>query len=317
MRVNEILKAKKLTLDQTVERLKAALSKAADKQSKEFFIKQLDILDAKGLGRDVTKSDIDVILKDVKENFGSGIKTLSERPFLEGYVNVYGQGKRKVNADFSLNDPDIDAINVMKDYSTWWVKDKTDKRIVDSLKSELNDALEEGLTRKQLAANMKKSLKSFVDKSDVYWEVLADHMLTKVQSMGNVSGYEEAEIENTKVIAVIDAKTTPVCRKMHGRIIAVKVLSKQRDKIIKAAKKQDTELVKKAQPMINGATKLPKKTSDIVKKHGLGLPPYHFRCRTTTVAFFEKVTEYQILTDEEKGIIDAAELDEKLNGEVK
>jgi len=312
--INAILKARKpKTLDELVYTLKAALSKAADSQSKNFFIKHLTLLDGKGLSEGTTQADIDYVLGDVKKSFGTGLQTLAERPFMEGYINAYGEGKRKISADFSLNDRDVDAINVMKDYSSFWVRENTDQKIVDSLKSELNQAFEEGLTRKQLAQNMKSALKGWVEQSNVYWEVLADHMLTKVQSMGQVSGYEEAKIKYVKIIAKIDHKTTKICRHMHGRIIKVNDLLTQRDRIISAAKSRNKKKVMAAQPMINGNAKLPKKTSDIVKKNGIALHPYHFRCRTTSIAWFEDYTEYQVLDKEEKAIIDALEMDEALS----
>ena len=47
---------------------------------------------------------------------------------------------------------------------------------------------------------------------------------------------------------------------------------------------------KAAQPMLSGAGEaavlLEPKTSKI-EAQGIGMPPYHFRCRTTTVAHFK------------------------------
>jgi hypothetical protein len=73
-------------------------------------------------------------------------------------------------------------------------------------------------------------------------------------------------------------------------------LSQQRDKLLAAAKALDMEAAKKAQLMLSGASEatvlLEPKTSKIVAQ-GIGMPPYHFRCRTTTVAHFEPADTWE------------------------
>ncbi|MCD6654479.1 MAG: hypothetical protein LT067_06935 [Sulfurovum sp.] len=91
----------------------------------------------------------------------------------------------------------------------------------------------------------------------------------------------KAGVEEVKVVAVIDKKTSAVCRSMHGRIIPIKSVKDQADAITAAT---DIEEKKKAsrwqsKPIFG---KLP---SDVA------LPPYHFRCRTIVVAYFPQIAE--------------------------
>jgi hypothetical protein len=123
-----------------------------------------------------------------------------------------------------------------------------------------------------------------------YFALLADHLATKTAELGRVSGYEEAGIEAVEIVARMDERTTPICRSLHGRVIPLAAIGAQRDRTIAAAAAGDMEAMKRAQPMLSGPLEqgiaLTRRTGDIVKR-GIGLPPYHFRCRTVPVAHFE------------------------------
>ena len=73
----------------------------------------------------------------------------------------------------------------------------------------------------------------------------------------------------------------------QGRTIPVRVLSRQRDQILCTAQQHNANAMKAAQPMFNDDKKVPmtSKTWDPINAE-IGLPPCHFRCRTTTVADF-------------------------------
>lgn len=104
--------------------------------------------------------------------------------------------------------------------------------------------------------------------------------------MGHVSGYETAGVQYVKIVAVIDSKTTPICRAMNGKVFKVKEFRKQYDKIMSAAEKHDIKAYKAAQPMISGKAMSGEISDEDIKRLGIKLPPYHFRCRTTHVAYF-------------------------------
>ena len=105
--------------------------------------------------------------------------------------------------------------------------------------------------------------------------------------MGHVSGYETAGVQYVKIVAVLDSKTTPICRAMNGKVFKVADFRKQYDKIIRAAEKHDLKAYKAAQPMISGKAMKGEISDEDIKRLGIKLPPYHFRCRTTHVAYFE------------------------------
>lgn len=105
--------------------------------------------------------------------------------------------------------------------------------------------------------------------------------------MGHISGYETAGVQYVKIVAVIDSKTTPICRAMNGKVFKVAEFRKQYDKIIHAAAHHDLKAYKAAQPMVSGKAMSGEISDEDIKRLGIKLPPYHFRCRTTHVAYFE------------------------------
>lgn len=283
-----------MRLDTIKKDLRRALSKATDEAARAFFLRHLASLDASGLDLAAADADIDRILRDVKKTFGRSLEQLADEPYATAFSAAYGLGANKIAEDFGFDDKDKDTLDTLRDYSTWWVRDQISQDIIDALKENLKNAVDNGWTRAQLAAAMKKSLKGVVKESQLYWEVTADHMLSKVQSMGQVAGYTRARISMVKVVAVLDNRTTAICRHMHGRLIEVSALQTQYDEIVEASKVRDLkaskDAVKRAQRLVTaesfGSISRTYRTRDLVDTYGLRLPPYHWRCRTVTVAYF-------------------------------
>jgi len=119
---------------------------------------------------------------------------------------------------------------------------------------------------------------------------VADTLTNKAGEYGRISGYEESQIQYMQIVAMLDDRTTPICRRMHGRIIPVKAAAKQRDQVLDAMENGDYESANELHRFVkaNAMDRLSGNTSDILAS-GVILPPYHFGCRTTTVAYFPPV----------------------------
>ena len=282
---------KKLKLDDLIHNLKIAYSKAHKAADRDFLLKHLSFLQEKGLDNPATQKDLDFVLKDIEKTLGQKLESLAEAPFLQASMEAYTDGKRKVckpfKIDYSLDDADLGALNTLDEFNGWYIRDKFSKDTSDIINRELGDLLERGGTKREFAQTLEIALEGHVEESKTYWELLADHTLTKIQNMGHVSGYETAGVQYVKIVAVIDSKTTPVCRAMNNKVFKVADFRKQYDKIIHAAEKHDLKAYKAAQPMISGKAMKGEISDEDIKRLGIKLPPYHFRCRTTHVAYFE------------------------------
>ena len=70
------------------------------------------------------------------------------------------------------------------------------------------------------------------------------------------------------------------CRSLNGRVIPLNACVKQRDALMAA---EDPEDVKRIAPWLPVQAIKGKRTSALIAQ-GIGMPPYHFHCRTTVVA---------------------------------
>lgn len=274
-------------LDKIVEDLKTVLLKTWDLQAREYL---MTLLDFAAMSDTLTSADVDHIGTLAEDFLGTGLEQAARRPVIGAVDSAYSYGKMLGAIDFSLKAPDIMAMRALHSYSFFWVGNAYSRFVSQDIQAMIREYFDKGLTRLQLAEGMSIMLRDHEKpKMRGYFELLADHLTTKVAELGHLAGYEDAGVESVEIVARLDERTTEICRHLHGRVIPIQVLADQRDRILDAAKKGDMEGVKKAQPMLSGrradAIMGLGKTSEITAQ-GIGLPPYHFRCRTTTVAHF-------------------------------
>lgn len=288
-----------LGVEETIELLKTALTKAWERQEQNFLLELIERLRALGPDSPIAEREVREVESLVRHYFGEGLAEVARRPVVQMVINSYLTGKQAIRADFYLDLKDENAIKVLENYSLFWVKDYYDRFVAERIKGVLGEYFERGLTRRELAERLHEELGERIrEERDVYFEVLADHLSNKIHNLGRVSGYEEAGIEYVKVVAVLDERTTRICRRMHGRVIPVKYLVRQRDRILRAARRGSIEAMRRAQPMITEDEWKRRyerlyTTRELIR-NGLGLPPYHFRCRTRTIAYFETRRERDI-----------------------
>ncbi|MDO5562795.1 MAG: hypothetical protein Q4F74_04200 [Synergistaceae bacterium] len=282
-------------LDKIAANLKTALARCWDRQTRDFL---LCLLDASSVNNErITEEYVSNIESLAGDFLGKGLESAARRPIIEMSSRSYLNGKQTVSADFALTVADQKAIEMMQKYSFHWVGRTYDRFVSDEINQAVGEYFKRGLTRAQLAEGLEIIFKDHeTPKVEGYFSLLADHLTMKISEMGHVASYEEAGIEYIEIVARLDERTTAICRALHGRVIPLSVMSGQRDRMLSAAESGDMEAVKRAQPMISG--KLEKRlsfigrTSDLIKE-GIGMPPYHFRCRTTTAAHFEPATYHE------------------------
>ena len=281
-----------LNLKGTIETLKKALSKAWDAQARAFL---LDLLTEAGLlGADETPHHGELArIRQKAENYlGAGLAEAARIPVISAQSAAYRIGKRAVGIDFSFARADLNALDLLRDDMLFWIGKSYDRRFSGWMGDRVREYFSEGLSCVQLTERIAEQLDVIAPNVKDYLALMADHNTTRIAEMGHVSGYEEAGVEYVEIVAVMDARTSPICRHLNGRIIPVSAMSAQRDLLLSAAKSRSIEAAKKAQPMLSAAAGkgldiLNETRTGKIIEEGIGLPPYHFRCRTTTVAHFE------------------------------
>ncbi|KAB2925876.1 MAG: hypothetical protein F9K25_16455, partial [Candidatus Contendobacter sp.] len=200
---------------------------------------------------------------------------LDEALYLAGAVD--GAGKR---LKFSLGPPDYRALDLIGQQNYFWLMEHYSGEVQQGFDGLLNQAVAEGWSRDRLAEALRAHFQDLKPASRAYFNGLADHSARKLREIGRVAGYERAGVTHVKVKAILDERTSKICRAMNGRIIPVAALAAQREKILAA---QGKEGLKRAAPWLDAEEVV----GDLPPAYGL--PPYHYRCRTVTVAYFPEL----------------------------
>jgi SPP1 gp7 family putative phage head morphogenesis protein len=178
------------------------------------------------------------------------------------------------------------------------------------------DGLEAGLGREDIAADLERAAQDVLaGRSSFYWEVVAGSFVSRGRSFAQLSSYAEAGVDRYLIEAVLDERTTEICRFLHGKSFSVatglrtfervdaepdliKDLTPWVREAIDPATGAKTLFVERGEERVRVAdvTRSAVGTRDDRGEFGRGLserdlanlgvsfPPYHGLCRTTTVA---------------------------------
>lgn len=166
----------------------------------------------------------------------------------------------------------------------------------------LSDAVERNLSRKAVSDELYRAFGNTVD-DERYWNIVGSAWMNKTRNVSALEAFDEVGIEEYQILAVMDERTSAICRALNGTIYSVKV---QIDIERRAAASDDLDALTKITPWlstrqdkdgnttigvkqpsgrfsavaVNGDfTKDPKKLQEM----GFALPPFHGLCRTTIV----------------------------------
>lgn len=115
-----------------------------------------------------------------------------------------------------------------------------------------------------------------------YYELVVRNGVNKSRNMGRTLSYERLGIAQVEIVAILDNKTSRICREMNGRRIEVKLLADHVRKVLDTPMDELTERF--AWPTDADAKAYAGlSTDEIMSQIKTPLPPYHGRCRTTTV----------------------------------
>lgn len=276
-----------------VRRLKNTLSGTWDKQARATIIDCIRVTEGyrgtpSGLWR--------VLSRRFEQSMGADIGEAVKKPLVDALEASYTIGA-ELGAEawpgmrFAWMEPDLVALDTLTGTHKWWIGTHYGDSVQGPVEAVLRPFFEGQMDRGMVAVALEESMGVITERSAAYWNLLADHVCTKTREIGRVSGYEQADVRAVKVRAQLDAKTTEVCRAMHGQVIAVSDLRSQVDGYLKACETRDKTKIKEAWPWWtekNAAKGLStqKKVNRQVARGKIGLPPYHAHCRTITVAEF-------------------------------
>ncbi|MBE3607078.1 hypothetical protein CCAL13119_09090 [Campylobacter sp. RM13119] len=262
-------------------------SKANNTKSVDEIIDEFIAQNAKLAGKEL-EAQLANLLIFINENHSMDIKELKE--FVESKIKGMGLSVNPHNLEETykklalssglgvsvvFDKLDIRAIEAMRN-NFYWVNQEYNAKFQDRLKDTIERVFSGEIPRAQMAQALKDEFKDELKQSTSYFEGVGEHIISQNQNISTVNQARKYGVEYYKVEAVMDNRTSPICRSMHGRIIPAKHIEKQADNITNAKNMADKKAaaVWKNAPYNDRSDKMPS---------NFGMPPYHFRCRTELV----------------------------------
>ena len=187
-------------------------------------------------------------------------------------------------AGISFDKTDLNSLKAMQN-NFHWLKEDYGVQTQEKLKALTRRVFRGEIPRSEMPGALKEQFAHLKEESLQYFEGVSDHIISQSQNIATVNQARKYDAPYYKVVAIMDAKTSPVCRSMHGRILKASAVEKQSDKIINA---RSIEEKKRAsawhEKPYNGK-------SDELAPNAC-LPPYHFRCRTEVVPVW--IDDYEV-----------------------
>ena len=234
----------------------------------------------------LTDKQIDNAMKSFKIELDQTFVEPVGKALPEILTNAYKTAKQKVVKSHSTKmiwkEIDKEATAWLAEHHMYWVGTYYDDKLSKALRETVIAGMKEGHGREAIG----QTLKDFFDgypgvrnKPANYWRGMAANGINRSRQFGLIQGYEDVGVTELEVVAVIDQRTSSICKEMNGRIIPVSSAINQRDQLMEA---EDPEDVKTISPWLSAAT-IKGKSDSYVVSQGLVMPPYHFNCRTTVV----------------------------------
>lgn len=128
-----------------------------------------------------------------------------------------------IAADFNALDRRI--IEHLRTSQTTYARDEYGRRhqaFSERARSIVADGLESGLGRDDIARDLEAAAQNILaGRGSFYWEVVAGSFVSQGRSFAQLSAYAEAGIERYLIEAILDERTTEVCRFLHGKTFTV------------------------------------------------------------------------------------------------
>ncbi len=137
---------------------------------------------------------------------------------------------------------------------------------------------------KEVVTKVRKALGEAFEHPHItdYYDLCMRNAVNKARNYGRIFQYERLGIAMVEIVAILDNKTSAICREMNGRRIEVQMLADHVREVLQTPMDELKEKFAWPTPeQVRSYEGL--STKQIMDSISCKLPPYHGRCRTTTV----------------------------------
>jgi hypothetical protein len=118
-------------------------------------------------------------------------------------------------------------------------------------------------------------------KSQSYWELLSNATATRTRELAHIDGFVQAGVEEVEINAVLDSRTSCICRTLDGTRIPVEALAEFKGEML--ATDDPTEIKEEVSPWLecSRVRSLKAQGPEALADAGVVAPPFHGHCRST------------------------------------
>lgn len=230
---------------------------------------------------ELTQAEITEALGIIENRMGQkfGASTGSAVSKILGGAYNFGRSTFVSKPIFTL--VDVKAKAFLTDHNTFWIGEHYGANVGPKIAQTVRETvIEQGLGRADAANALKEIFTDALgEKSDSYWQVVAANATTKARNFGAVESFVQGGFEEIEILAMLDERTSDICRYMNGKVFKTEWAVSQRDKMMAAT---SPDLAKLASRWVK-YSEIVGRTPEQLYQNGICLPPYHARCRTTVV----------------------------------
>ena len=224
--------------------------------------------------QDQVKSDINNRVFEIFEDKIGELKILPDESLSTIYSKFSSKTKNNIKKTIgtSFGDDDIKAIKVLEKRMVWVANDARD-RTQKKLKQILADSFKGQYTKDEFFGVLRKNFVSWQDVTGHKLKAAADFNIRQNRNIATAIRAREYGTKYLRVIVKLDERTTNICRSMQNRLIPLAHISSQVDNIM------DAKTVNQAKQAVDLSVE-GKGVFDKKLPANVGVPPYHFGCRT-------------------------------------
>ncbi len=246
----------------------------------------------------LSKKTIDALLDVINQNLGDDFmmavsaetKSYVERSLRLGVQDVKTELKGKISIGlWGIEDQQL-ASQIQKQ-NLFWIGNHFGSDISQDFQEVMTKAIGEGFTKDQLADALRDKFADLGEKSEFYWQGLAEHTALRIREFGRLSGYEKAGAKYYRLVNPMDSRTSEICWALvsEGKLYPLDVALEVRDNLNKID--PNAEGLDEAREQIKALAPWVKESQIVRDKDGnptgvegahTPFPPFHWKCRTKT-----------------------------------
>lgn len=215
------------------------------------------------------------------------VKAGTEKAMQIGLVDV----KREVGVSISWDFENARVSKVLGKQNHFWLRDHFNSSVSNQFKTSLEKGFSQGASSSELADILHDQFKHISKSGMPYFQGLAEHTSLRMRQFGRMDGYVKAGIKYYEIRAILDDRTSDICRAMHGKRFPVS----QGVNLMEQMQSIDIERLtpEEAKARLKSLAPWARESDVIYDTAGRAVdiagnfvpfPPFHWRCRTRTRA---------------------------------